>query len=197
MKIKNLFCISLLSAIVLIGCSDDEDSSNNYIIPTSVGNYWKYKVALIDTLGDITNYDTTKFEILRDTLINGEKWFWFEREAQGTYLRNFSDGLYGFNRDKRILLIKYPVKKGDTFINSTIDTTFVLEDNILIDVPKGSFNCVEFKSLYKGSDNLLRAITILYMSPGVGNVKEEYYERTKSGRLYKKRISELIDNKVN
>jgi hypothetical protein len=195
MKIKNLSYIFLLFVIVLICCNDDEESSNNYIIPTSIGNFWIFKVSYFDTLGNVTNCDTSKIEITRDTIINGD--IWFELETKGFYVRNFSDGIYGFYKDKRKLIVKYPVKTGDFFINSTDDTTYVIESNISINVPKGKFNCVEYKSLYTGGDNVLRAITIVFLSPGIGNVKIEYYEITKSGRLFKNNISELIDYKIN
>lgn len=100
---KYIFAINLLALIILISsCEDIVDADNkikktkieyqsvnqnqetSVIMPLKIGNYWVYKVTELNDDGTTksTGYDTTY--VIKDTLINGEKWFL-------TYDRSFSD----------------------------------------------------------------------------------------------------------
>jgi len=159
--------IFLFLTSFLISCNKDKEQTEVNaevveIIPLKIGNYWKWSRTYDGTRN---RSDTTCF-VIKDTLINGEKWFYTAGNGGGSYgyAINRPDGFYTrseFSEER--LLFKYPVKVGDEFnFFKVISTTEVK-------IVKGkSYSCIVYM---KSRGN---SIEYYYVAPGLGEVEYTY-----------------------
>jgi len=75
MKTLFAFCfIIFLSA--LSSCKKDKDNSTQVLMPLKVGNEWQYEIVSYDDNGGVVSSDLVTTRILKDTVVNGETYFW-------------------------------------------------------------------------------------------------------------------------
>lgn len=146
-----------------------------YIVPLAVGNQWTTRTSLRDGLGKLISSSIQTSRILRDTTLDGERWFVEEFSASDespstTFLcTNRPDGFYKFRSGAPLLSVKYPASVGDSFHGIGGDAK-VLSTNEKVTVPKGTFVCYHYSVSLRGP--AMGRVTMCY-SPGVGLVSTE------------------------
>jgi hypothetical protein len=214
-----LFLFALLSMFLLNYCKENTTQTpigNNVILPLAVGNYWIGQ-------NNMYNYDSTlntrgsfldTMRILFDTLILGNVWY---KQNPYYYLRNDNDGLHIIKYsplNTPYLGFKYPAIIGDTFMTIPIcyipnlDNPLILDSgyfymqvkstDTLINVPKGSFNCYEYRQyLIKfGYMEPTLLYPIYFYAPNVGPIKQVTYNKNPQGNTYLHYSWELLDYKL-
>lgn len=194
-KIALLFLL-----IALAGCGKKEaqkqnsttpsaggDELTNVILPLKTGNTWVYDVYGLDTVKDrhiLIRVDT--FEILNDTVIDGEKW-WDTRQIghKKAWVINRKDGLWLRFREDSIpfLWVKYPGFIEDEYksvIMGVPSSNKILTNNIAVEVPAGKFDCYAYGQ-YIGKQQIL---TRYYFTPNKGLIKMEIPDSTHTKVIY-------------
>ncbi len=188
MKNYNLFTLFISAALLLASCSDiidlgnqketplDEPKVNTDVIQRlEVGNYFKYKVQAWIQERDKDTVLYHDFEILRDTVINGTRWY--TSDTNGIYwMGNKPDGLYSMEiRDGKVnkvsLEFKYPAKVGDTFYADTLTWT-VSSTDTAITVGAGKFRCYHYSGVLRDFKGYKEH---RFYCPGIGRIKQEIY----------------------
>ena len=190
-----LTTLCLLIALIA-GCRKEDSNplggangQAGMIMPLQVGDQWTYRRTSFDTLGFILQIDTV---VVR---ISGEKWFlpdfWFVSSADRKateWLCDRPDGLWYMRTDAEgvivhspMLLAKYPVHIGDSWVGPDSVTASLSANGVHVSVPKGIYSCLQY---YYTENRTGAPYKSMYLSPGVGLVKEEFYNRTLSGRIY-------------
>ncbi len=169
---KQIFMLFLcLSAVILTslisGCNNQQSEGD--IWPLAVGNQWIYKTS--EKINEKTVFDTVT--VTKDTLINGEKWFYTNHSAHpiSWILKNKSDGLHIIDREMSspFIFLKYKAIQGDTYFNM-IDTILVKQVDKVIKTEAGTFTCYQYNALKADRDQFLTDDGI-YACPGVGVVR--------------------------
>jgi hypothetical protein len=167
-----------------------------------VGNQWTYLSTFFDSLGNAQFTDTIGYKIIRDTLINSEKWFFVGNDANPSeLLTNRSDGLWYMNFNPSgipgqgaVLIAKYPASVNDTWFYLDSTTAKLAAKDISVNVPSGTYSCFQYSYTEKHSQDVSR---MLYFSIGKGYVRNESLSKTNSGRTYVEDRRDLISLKLN
>ena len=138
------------------------------LVPLVVGNQWVYHVITFDEQGNITSnstYDTNR--VISDTLIQGERWFFYYGLFE--YCVNRSDGLWvrGYLTPDSLtdyLAYKFPGEKGDTNI---LSSNVIVSTDTVISTEYGCFHTYE----YVVDDAGIQAHN--FFAPGIGLIKSE------------------------
>ena len=165
---------------VLMSSNNDTNSAAaapapTYIVPLAVGNQWTTRTSLRDGLGKLISSSIQTSRILRDTTLDGERWFVEEFSASDespsrtVLCTNRPDGFYKFRSGAPLLSVKYPASVGDSFHGFGGDAK-VLSTNEKVTVPKGTFVCYQYSVSLRGP--AMGRVTMCY-SPGVGFVSTE------------------------
>jgi hypothetical protein len=182
---KNL-AVSLFIAFFLIaGCKDENKIVNPTtetveIVPLKVGNWWSYQTTVYDTSGDIVSTHIDSIFVVKDTLVNGKKYFIL---STGVMRWNNDSGLWIPFTPDSTLLYKYPAQVGDKY---GINLKVICKDSSIV-VPKGSFKSYGYSG----------AVATDFVSPGVGLIKEEWYKNNSIGIKYIYQKQELLDYHLN
>ena len=173
MKKYNLTAIFCL---IVISCSLPPDPGSipstvdkSIIMPLKVGNNWKYKVTIIDTVKKETTIDTLTVAIQNEVIIKSEKWF--VENIGGAYI-NRSNGLwYVANLNDTTFMAKYPATVKDTFsAHSFYQSLFtVISVDSSIHTFAGTFSCY----VYKNSDS--NGMSVDCYSPGIGLISRDAF----------------------
>lgn len=166
-SLKRAFVVGLLA---LVSCTSDNDPASNdttgvnAILPLKVGNQW----ILQATYSDTTQPGLDTMRITKDTLIDGERWFFIEGAFFGPnqpLMTNRSNGLWTRNNLSMGLSWKYPSFVGDAYPigSGGTDTIHVVSTTADVSVPAGPFRCYRYRFNSDTSDT--------YLSPNVGFVK--------------------------
>lgn len=203
---KILVLLTLLIAIA--GCSESTDPSNNTVglvpgdttvmIPLSIGNTWYGYSAQYDEYGTIVRNGSDTTTLVKDTTINGEKWY-LTNAPLTTAVTNRADGYYIWplylGRDGlATMAAKFPTQKGDTFglgrepyIDEEGDVTDTLlkyfevaSTDTVIKVRAGTFHCYEYLYRYKSAlgvapDSVIRHPDNYFYSRGFGFISYNLY----------------------
>jgi hypothetical protein len=180
----SLLCMAFLIIFASIDCKNNSnpiDNSNNstsQIIPLNVGNQWMRQITNYDTTGNMYYSKVDTIQVLRDTTIQSEKW-WFLGAGIFT---NRSDGFYDYESsspNEISLLFKYPTSTNNTYTyRGTPMKVMSIGDSV--SVPAGTFVCYHFR---QGVDSV--SYSDFYISPNIGTVKEECYNPLSGGRVYR------------
>jgi hypothetical protein len=167
-----VFAMQVL-AVILVSCNNSESpcvpvKTSGPIVPLAIGNQWVYHITEFAD-GSVTRsyYDT--LTIRRDTLINGEKWYFY----YGGFWTNRSNGLWGVFQVTKdsvtpVLIYPYPTSVG-TVIHLPSDSGFVFAVDTLISVPYG---CFYTNVYFIGKDHNYSECFV----PGIGEIKwEQWY----------------------
>ena len=179
---KRVFYLLFIFLIfTLTECSKNSPTSpDNFkeLWPLKVGNFWKYVKS--------TNLDSSfwKLEVIGTKKIQDEEvqvvlWENLKENYRDTILyRSEDDGIYGFEKGKKFLLFKYPVKTGDKWSFVEEGEVKCISTNTQIQTPAGKFSCIVYQFSRKEEDNTLKIYLNVYMHPGVGWIASEIIEDT-------------------
>ncbi len=172
---KAIACI-LVMLTLLVACGKD-DSTNpgpaTQIMPLKIGNTWSYSRATFDANGNTVAFDTLTETIVRDTIINNERWYIALLTAGDSsrtdLMTNRADGLWGRRHDEDFIAINYPMAVGDTFDQGGLVMTLE-SDTSSTTVPAGDFTCYKYH-LYGYNIDIYN-----YYSPGIGQIMLRIYD---------------------
>jgi hypothetical protein len=201
MKTKLFFLIAIIiSAFSFQSCKDDPvepKESESQIWPLAIGNYWTY--SHLDK-NDSSFVDSVF--VVKDTTIEGEKWFVVVMgDEDGNLWRNSAIGLLSKTKDSTYrLLVKYPTNVGDKTPDDE-DTLYTVAKNVSITVPAGTFSTIKYEFIGEDIEEEYEYYRYtkeeIYMAPGVGLVK--YYCSRKdsvNGELYHYHSYELTKFRI-
>ena len=172
----------------------DPDKS---IIPLALGNTWTYQSEEIQADGTKKLLeDGDPGEGIKAVFVNEQgASYYLSGEEFGLWSnstpRGNEDAIIEINEetlkleliDKPTVYYQYPVKKGtkyDLFFGQKLDEAFstmtVAELDVKITVPAGTFSCIKYEMREKSTGMLE---TVDYVSPGIGLIRNEYYEEGK------------------
>lgn len=189
---SRILLISSLIFFLISGCKSKSNpvvppSIPQNIMPLSVGNYWKYQRVYYDPNGNITNVDTFKVAITKDTIINFTTWFF--DDYFWIYYNNKSDGLWIYSNISSWLMWKYPAQIGETYYAGS-DTVKVISTDKALTTLIGVYHCYSYEYNFRG----LPIDT--FISPGLGIVYSESAISINNGKPYIDSKSYLIDYKI-
>ena len=206
-----IFLFSTMATVILItSCSQKQATEPNYqsgaIIPLKVSNVWRTQSTFFDSLCNSLSSRIDTFYVVRDTLIDNERWFTNSSLPHTSYhFTNRSDGHYHRYQDYSsptlsiFLMWKYPASMNDSFyIPDTYSYTIVTSISDEVTVKAGSFNCYQYRWRYNnwpGPNEVYREQA--WLSPNVGDIKHLGYIKLPSGREYLYYASELVSYRLN
>lgn len=149
------------------------------IWPLSLHSYWEYNdTGYHDT---ITYVDTTTMKVDNVREENQRVYYKLNR-----YYTEYTLGDKGLNEYSQggpaegTLYLKYPAMVNDYYLYGEMLVT-VKSIDTTVTVPAGTFNCYYYH-FFRSMDNVSWE---MFLAPGVGPVKEEYYT---NGRLNERRL---------
>ena len=157
----------------------DDPSKKAGLIPLSVGNYWLIEQKTYEDDDNTAKIDTLKLSITASVNDPSEKLFyytWEEINWISDLVANKPDGLYLFGQasltninlyTSPYLWLKYPCDIGEKFYDPQNGIEYTVTDKLNIEVPAGSFDCIEYSSKNKINNTEMK----LYFSPGIGYIK--------------------------
>jgi hypothetical protein len=163
------------------------------IWPLAAGNQWKWNHTEYDTAGDVISYATSQIDIVKDTMLDDERWFIWSvngTRVPTTFMGARSDGYYVRDTSGHFeLMIKYPVHVNETFPTlggERIATVESITDTIT--VPAGTFECCR----YRTADTSGAPVFIQWFAPGYGMVKgEDYWSKVPDTGFYLRMLTGL------
>jgi hypothetical protein len=185
---KIIYTIAIL-VIALTACTTNstdpiapvQQKSSSVILPLSVGNIWKYQVLSYDCSGKVINRDTLIYDVENETVFYSESVKIINvTDHQKTWNNHLyyitrNDGTHiipDVNRDYYSnIYLKFPAKKGESFIGRDDNPVIVLDDDAVCNVTAGAFSCYKYEESIQSSGNTC----VIYASPGIGVISEEIY----------------------
>ncbi|TAL66820.1 MAG: hypothetical protein EPN82_17005 [Bacteroidetes bacterium] len=166
------------------------------ILPLKIGNEWVENICRFGSYGDV-NCHKRITKVIADTLIESEKYYVVEvcdsngKVQSRNYYINKSDGLYSYIKYESVMILKYPVQKGDIFRGVT-DTIKVDSMDVTLQLSDKSYKCIQYsvERTYKVSYKMF-----IYCSPGIGRILYEIYE-IGDGKEELKERWELLEYKL-
>lgn len=181
-----------LMGLILIGIICSAGGENQDYFPLKAGGTWIYN---LEEAGATKNMEYTITDVLEE---KGEKLYHVEIRLNGIPVRReyyslcrngvlyvmAQQQMYKFRYEPRRVFLKYPVKHRkrwtqqgmisdpDYGVQYTYDLLCEYRDAGKITVPAGSFEAVRLFMVYDTSDGA-KIDSILYLSSGVGIIKEE------------------------
>lgn len=146
------------------GCSKSSptgpSSSGSQIVPLSSGNSWTYRSIMYSPTDSVLGDGPVSVVVDRDTTIAGVHLysFWGWASAGDSGLTTYTDGYFE-------LYFKYPANSG-THYSAWGFSVVVSNLDTVINVPAGSFHCVDYRFYDKGYLN-----GEYFVSPGAGVIK--------------------------
>lgn len=178
--------IILLSCVSILFCGKDhknpvQPQRSNDIWPLALGNYWNFEMVYYNDLGYEVSRDTTEFSVVRDTLIEGERWYKLAingSEYSG-WCVNRTDG-YWFGGPPGNIYYKYPVQTGDQYVLPNGGIANIESDSNVVNVTAGEFICVSYVFNIPGRNDFERS----KLSPGFGMVWLESWQETNDHQMF-------------
>lgn len=168
-----LLSLSCRDQVVPAGSPTKTDA----IIPLAVGNQWVIRTYSWDSTGfpNVAMIDTDR--IVRDTVIQLERWFIWRT---GICVTNRSTGYWVLVSSTPELFLKYPTSRNDQYLYGG-DTVEVTAVDTSITVSSGTFPCVRYNVKYEIANFVSQ---VLFVSANKGEIRREIFTRTSSGREY-------------
>ncbi|MFH1051942.1 MAG: hypothetical protein V1779_13555 [bacterium] len=199
---RSYYFLLVLFSVSIFTQSCEENSTepninNDVLIPLKVGNYWKALFYDYDFGGEP---DTVGIYVVKDSVWNNEKIYRISQspdsiDYEAPFYINRYDGCYFLFdvKSNPILYFKFPVKEGETYM-SIVGTMCVEKINVEYTVPAGTFKCYKYVTEYAMDDVINK--TIIYFSPGIGQIATENYYKDNNRDMYLESKWELIEYKV-
>lgn len=197
MKTLFNFCfIIFLSA--LTSCKKDKDNSAQVLMPLKVGNEWQHEIVTYDDNGGVVGSEFVTSRILKDTVINGETYFW-----NGTvYYRNADLNTVMQSLDAKEF---YVIFKRSNVDKATFEILSRMAGNCQLKQVITAFTQVTNENGYKSLRNETELIScnnvlhkiVTYFAPGTGMVKYLIYVPVFNGGMVLRHKGELKSYKLN
>jgi hypothetical protein len=213
---RNLALLALAILLVIDGCTHESQPVASVpgqvpdppIMPLKVGNLWKWRQTHFDTLGNTTDVHYDSLYIFRDSVVNGERWYLRNHEGHNWGYSNRADGLWfrffsPNNPTDERLMYKYPAAVGDAYpyldvvvqgpaayLVTERNITQVTSIGTVISIPAGTFTCQVHQVVPRDPYGWRM---VLFLSPGYGLVKSDYYYVLTTGREVCINTDELVD----
>jgi hypothetical protein len=201
----NRYFLFILTSLLIYNCSEstEPDYSNLDLIPLAVGNKWNYKTTTFDSTGNVINQQNGNTSIIKDTLINGIKWYGYDHDFPGVWNTNKSDGYWQFleadslwfMNDTSGVVYKFPTHVGDVYGNPQYPKE-VVSVNERISVPAGDFRTIHITQYLTMNSNSLQVSFETYICPGIGFVKSMQIGKKYDGTKYIVGKSELVSHNI-
>lgn len=199
---KNLLLLIIsITVLELSSCSDkisDPQTADkqNYIVPLSVGNQWKYREISTKKEGSSTIKEEKVYTLTvqSEEMISGIKEYGIHNSLYNeNYMRwyNTAEGFWEnyFNVDLRSFSAKYPCKNGDAWILDTFTRTdnqgnilgkffrkmAVISTNVPRTINGSNFNCYHYQLTYNDLETkepIANSSTDYFYSVNVGLVEQ-------------------------
>ena len=207
MKYLKIFSLAiLLINIFSAGCnktdnpvSDNQSTAGSVLMPLKVGNQWLVTFALYDSSGMVIGGSDTilipLFSIVKDTLIQTERWFLSTGASlppacfdSPIYLTNRTDGLWGIGTTTGAmvpyLIAKYPASVNESFVTGkdTACRAILVSKNASVTVPRGTYSCYQYTVSDKNNSSDLKSG--YFMMPDSGFIRAEQYAKTSTGQYF-------------
>ncbi|MDB5033344.1 MAG: hypothetical protein JWQ98_585 [Chlorobi bacterium] len=188
------------AVMAISGCSSSSPSSpgtgnpSGKLIPLALGNQWLYTSTTYDSTGAVTGTKTDTTRVSADTLIRGERFFFFN-DDHATPTANRSDGIYYWDiaSGTARIYMRIPGTVGDVYERGNQRYTLI-STNTTVTVPAGVFSCYQI-SLTDVTNS--KAEAILSVAPGTGTVKIEAKGKRGDGSVFVGLRSEMKSYKLN
>ncbi|OGU63925.1 MAG: hypothetical protein A2499_03580 [Stygiobacter sp. RIFOXYC12_FULL_38_8] len=179
---KKLILFTLFLILILVSCKNEDSIVNqntlHELVPLKIGNWWAFQRINYDSTGNAVSTFIDTMKVLRDTVIQNERWF--ITNYYGIY-RNATNGVrFWDSTNNSSYVYLYPVKEHDMFVMGSAIVE-VISTNEKLKVPYGDISCVHYKATFSSLNNFH---INYYLSPGIGFVSLEGPARTISGRSY-------------
>lgn len=166
------------------------------MIPLKVGFNWTWNVTLFDQNGKVLESHLWYVEIVKDTMINNEKWF-LEKEGNtlSAYPITNRDGVtYSYSNGHPSIIFNTIIE--DTTLPSTNSNgSYLVSKNILIHVPYGNFTCNNYRVYLDFNDKKI-LVQNYYLEFNKGIIKTESFSYKSGGGQYISAITELVSTNV-
>lgn len=193
----NKYLLIVLIALICFACdSTSPDEAIDYLpgmIPMKVGFYWTYNVSGYDSNGVVTQNNLWQVSIIRDTMINNEKWYLFRESEPGT--EYYFDANWHTNRNNVTYYLAgsnpqvvYPVEINSVDSNYSINRHRLVSKNEEVVVPYGVYTAYLY--LIGSTENEY------YVALNKGQLKHINYLKRVDGSKYVFMISQLVDTNV-
>ncbi len=152
------------------------DSLDSVIKPLHKQNFWYYDIYLYDPVDDsLKSSDETILEmVLKDTVINGAKWFTDDTLGRVWYTNKY-DGLHKITKKLSVtteaLILQYPGKTGSEFTDDGGVRWKITSTDSVVAVEAGSYHCYCFESYNPSTGHYTRA----FYSPQNGLIMRELF----------------------
>lgn len=185
----------------IFGCSKNPEEPTpppepqKPIMALAVGNYFVYREIEFDSTGRVVQIDTFEIRFYRDSIIDGETWYYTTPTGANRIYSNQADGLWQkILRDGPWLLAKYPTVPGDKW--ETVMGMYSAETiakSQSTSVPAGSFDCVFYcwTPRYESFGPVRH-----WLCPGIGLVRSEEESQRRNGTWYLSNRSELMKYEI-
>jgi len=202
MKVQYWF-LAILS-VMNVSCQDvgihPGVAEEGPIFPLKVGNTWNYAVILYDSTGmEIQRWNEQR-SVTADTVIDGEKWYYVPDVL--SYLTSRPDGLWqripvspylssspGLQDPQ--LFLPFPITVGSSVIARHNETYTLVDDDVEVVVPAGTFSCYEYRVAQLHSNEELHH----FYAPGVGLIRMTWSFPQGSGAFFQSGERSLVKTK--
>ena len=200
-----LFAILLYSSCKDTGVQPTTPIST---FPLKVGNQWNFQQVNFDTLGNTSWSQSDSIRIIGDTIIAGDRWYYYNYHGHLLSFRNSESGvlarLVSPNTDGIAkLYLKFPAHVGDSYgfpivgfsgFNAWLDTAVqctVMSLDTVVTVALGTFHCYQFRVGTSNTwwDN--------FVSQDYGWISEELYSNIRiGGNIFHLRSSQTVKLRI-
>jgi len=205
MNMKKYFSGLLLLTLLVFGFSSCKNNapvapvsdSEDGMIPFKVGNNWTWNITQYDETGKVISSHLLYEETVRDTMINGEKWFLQSaNHSASTYppMTNRGGATYTFYNGNPTILFNTVIE--DTSIaSSNANQSYFVSKNNLIQVPYGKFTCNKYQVFLTVNDKK-NISENYYLGVNKGMIKSESFSLKSDGTRYVSMKTELVSTNV-
>ena len=174
----------VVAGLFIASCSDESSTAptkeeKKAIMPLAVGNEWEYGITIHDE-GGHNNSASLIIKVVGMEEIEGKSIYEMLVGNENSYLLLEEDGLYNYTKSggKEYIEVKYPVAKGDTYIQNDAGntTTFTVESlDKQLETEAGIFTTIKYVGIKIDEEAGEKYYDELYYCPGVGMIKSEEY----------------------
>lgn len=199
MKTYFSLCFIILVSSLSSCTKDKNKTDQEVLLPLKVGNQWQYELKHYNEDGSIGNSESNTILITKDTVINGETYFY----DGSTYYRNsdVNTVISGTNA------IDFYV----TFKRTTVDKTILVMWKKIVDNCKSIDNLIAYTQITNVNEHesLKNEVVltncfgvqrkwVIYLAPGIGITQQLLYlPNSTNGSLYLRAKSDLKSYKHN
>jgi hypothetical protein len=199
--------VLIVAMLVCCSCGVEETapvapSVVKSILPLKTGLTWKYRSKRFEPDGTELSVEYAELKVWSSVIRDNERWYSYSLSDSWTYYANRVDGLYTRYHSTYAgldywsppkLLLKYPVKEGDTFIDSDNHAVRVASVHQNVSVLAGNYDCIMYVVTEPDVDSSnAHWRNVMYYRPDVGRILIEQYARTLDGMMFLMIRSELI-----